>query len=54
MREKQIVFTELYEAFECGNVITVELQEEASKHGIRISDVEDAVIGAQDDDYDAL
>lgn len=53
MRNKQEVFNELYERFEAGNIISVELQEEAHSHGIRIESVEDIVLQNEDgEDFD--
>lgn len=52
MRTKQIVFNELYELFEAGSVVSVEIQEEAHSYGIRIEDVENAVLGSKEFDCD--
>ena len=51
-RSKQEVFNELYEQFEAGSPITVELQEEAHSHGIRIEAVESAALASHEEDYD--
>lgn len=52
LRSKQDVFNELYELFEAGTIVSVKLQEEARKHGIRISAVEDAAIASREVDFD--
>ncbi|AHN84652.1 hypothetical protein PV_001 (endogenous virus) [Gutovirus Vc1] len=45
-RSKQEVFNELYERFEAGMPIPVDLQEEAHNHGIRVESVEDAALSS--------
>ncbi len=45
-RSKQEVFNELYELFEAGKPVSVEIQEEAHSHGIRIESVEDAALAS--------
>lgn len=50
MRQKQEVFNELYEAFEAGNPVSVELQEEAHNHGIVIEAVERTALASKDED----
>lgn len=51
-RSKQEVFNELYEQFEAGSTITVELQKEAHGHGIRIEAVESAALASYEEDFD--
>lgn len=52
---KQEVFNALYLAFESGAEVTVELQEAAHNHGIRVEAVEEAALAAREldeDDFD--
>lgn len=51
-RSKQEVFNELYARFEAGCCITVQLQEEAHSHGIRVDAVEDAALSSFEEDFD--
>lgn len=51
-RTKFEVFTELFETIEVGAPVSVELQEEAHYHGIRIEAVEDAALSSDEDDCD--
>lgn len=51
-KERQAVFTELYERFEAGLTVSVELQEEAHKHGIVIEAVERAALASMEDDLE--
>jgi len=51
-KERQAVFTELYERFEAGLPVSVELQEEAHKHGIVIEAVERAALASMEDDLE--
>lgn len=52
-REKQEVFNELYERIEGGLPVSIALQEEAHKHGIRIEAVENIVAASlEEDDFD--
>ena len=51
-RSTQEVFNELYEQFEAGNTITIELHEEVPNHGIRIGAVKDAALASYEEDCD--
>lgn len=50
MRTIDEVFEDLFERFESGAVVSVELQEEAHNHGIVIEAVEDAALASKEDD----
>lgn len=52
MRDIQEVFNELYEAFESGTPVSVELQEEAHNHGLKIEAVERAALASREVDLD--
>lgn len=49
-RKRQEVFNDIYECFERGEVLSIELKEEGLNHGLRIELIENSVNSLREDD----